>query len=368
MENLNPDSSRHTRFRVFFICAGIFIICLHVGLLAFVLSIAIAFHVASRYLVPASDELPAERRGRYRRLGALCAGTMVVIGGMVAALHYGLPEQVNTHALISKMDDVVVSVKEMLPAAVANGIPQPAQIISWCTEHLWDHATEISSAGLGAATQIGYVVIGVILGTLIALSKLKAEKTGPLTTMFLRQADEFRSKLLKVLKAQITISLINTCLTGTYLFAILPLAGIELPFKKTMLVCTFIAGLIPIVGNIASNVIITVISLGHSVQVAFASLGFLIAIHESEHFLNARLISANIGSKSWEILLAMVVMGRFFGAAGLVAAPILYAWAKTEWNAWDAAPASTTDTAQLVATAGTTINLSSEPSGTITKI
>jgi predicted PurR-regulated permease PerM len=64
--------------------------------------------------------------------------------------------------------------------------------------------------------------------------------------------------------------------------------------------------------------------------VALASLAFLIIIHKLEYFLNARIVGKRLGSHAWELLLAMLVMEAAFGVAGVVAAPIYYAFIKDE--------------------------------------
>ncbi|MEO7744311.1 MAG: hypothetical protein ABIR98_15345, partial [Usitatibacter sp.] len=52
--------------------------------------------------------------------------------------------------------------------------------------------------------------------------------------------------------------------------------------------------------------------------------------HKLEYFLNARIVGTQIRAKSWELLLAMLVMESAFGLTGLVAAPIYYAYLKDE--------------------------------------
>ena len=56
------------------------------------------------------------------------------------------------------------------------------------------------------------------------------------------------------------------------------------------IVLTFIVGLLPVVGNLVSNVVIVVVSLSVSIKVAIGSLLFLIVIHKLEYFLNARIV------------------------------------------------------------------------------
>ncbi|MDO9190735.1 MAG: hypothetical protein Q7U24_12740, partial [Sulfurimicrobium sp.] len=118
--------------------------------------------------------------------------------------------------------------------------------------------------------------------------------------------------------------------TAIYLVVVLPLFGVNLPLVKTLIIITFLAGLLPVVGNLISNSVIVIVSLGQSLQVAIASLLFLIVIHKLEYFLNARIIGTQIRSQAWELLLAMLAMEAAFGLMGVVAAPIYYAYLKSE--------------------------------------
>ena len=75
---------------------------------------------------------------------------------------------------------------------------------------------------------------------------------------------------------------------------------------------------------------IVAVSIGHSLELAFISLAYLVVIHKLEYFLNARIIGSQIRSRAWELLIAMMVMESAFGIAGLIAAPIYYAYFKEE--------------------------------------
>jgi predicted PurR-regulated permease PerM len=108
------------------------------------------------------------------------------------------------------------------------------------------------------------------------------------------------------------------------------LFGVHLPFAKTLIILTFIVGLLPVVGNLISNTVIVVVSLSVSLQVALGSLAFLIAVHKLEYFLNARIVARQIQASPWELLLAMLVMESAFGIPGVIAAPIYYAYLKDE--------------------------------------
>jgi predicted PurR-regulated permease PerM len=67
--------------------------------------------------------------------------------------------------------------------------------------------------------------------------------------------------------------------------------------------------------------------------VARACLVFLILIHTAEYFINAKIIGSRTHMGVWELLAVMFVMEAVFGPAGLVAAPLFYAYAKKELQA-----------------------------------
>jgi predicted PurR-regulated permease PerM len=85
-----------------------------------------------------------------------------------------------------------------------------------------------------------------------------------------------------------------------------------------------------VIGNLISNTVIFIVSLSHSLVVAVAALAYLILIHKLEYFVNARIVGTQIRARAWELLLAMMTMEAAFGIAGVIAAPIYYAYLKSE--------------------------------------
>jgi predicted PurR-regulated permease PerM len=132
----------------------------------------------------------------------------------------------------------------------------------------------------------------------------------------------------RVVFAQAWISAINTAFTSLYLAMVLPLCGVHLPLTKTLVAFTFVAGLLPILGNLLSNSAIIVVSFSKGLPIAAVSLAYLMVIHKLEYFLNARIIGSNIRAAAWELLIAMLVMEAAFGVPGLIAAPVFYAYFK----------------------------------------
>ena len=189
------------------------------------------------------------------------------------------------------------------------------------------HSADVQSMGKEAGRTLVQTLIGMVLGAMVALHEaLPIETNRPLARELVERAARLGDAFRRVVFAQVQISLINTVLTGIYLALVLPSFGVNLPFKKTLIVVTFITGLLPVVGNLISNVVIVVVSLSYSLNVAIGSLLFLIVIHKLEYFLNARIVGRRVEAHAWELLLAMLAMEAAFGISGVIAAPIYYAY------------------------------------------
>src|SRR5205823_3320681 len=115
------------------------------------------------------------------------------------------------------------------------------------------------------------------------------------------------------------ISALNTFFTGIFLLAVLPLFGIHLPLSKELVALTFFTGLLPVIGNLISNSIITIVAVSVSLNAGIAALAFLILIHKLEYFFNAKIVGSRIHAQAWELLIAMFVMEAAFGIQGLIA-------------------------------------------------
>jgi predicted PurR-regulated permease PerM len=189
----------------------------------------------------------------------------------------------------------------------------------------------LRSIGKDAGLALAHILIGMIIGAMISLEQAFADKQrGPLAMALGERAHRIAEAFRRIVFAQVRISALNTLLTGTYLTLVLPLFDIHLPLTKTLIAITFIAGLLPVVGNLISNTVIVTVSLAHSPNTALLSLLFLVIVHKLEYFLNARIIGGQIKARAWELLIAMLVMEAIFGLPGVVAAPIIYAWVKNE--------------------------------------
>jgi predicted PurR-regulated permease PerM len=234
--------------------------------------------------------------------------------------------------LMQKMADEVDAIRTHFPAWVQDYLPSDAaQLQSAAARWLRDHAGQLQNAGTSFGGVLVKIVIGMIIGAMIALGDpIASRQVGPLAISMAKRATVLGTAFRRVVFAQVRISALNTILTAAYLLVLLPLLGISLPLAKTMVAVTFVVGLLPVVGNLISNTVIFVVSLSISIYAATGSLVFLVVIHKLEYFLNARIIGSRIHAHAWELLLAMLVMDSAFGIPGVIAAPIYYAYLKDE--------------------------------------
>ena len=241
-------------------------------------------------------------------------------------------DQGNLPALIGKMADIIETSREHLPLWLARELPANADelkndLVQWLREH----AGELQSIGADVGRAFVHALIGMIIGAIVSLHEARPTTTrAPLADALTARASRLGDAFRRIVFAQVRISALNTALTAIYLLVVLPLLGVRLPFTKTLIVITFLAGLLPVIGNLISNTIIFIVSLSHSLGVAVGALIFLIVIHKLEYFVNARIVGGEIKARAWELLLAMLVMESAFGIAGLIAAPIYYAYLKAE--------------------------------------
>lgn len=238
----------------------------------------------------------------------------------------------NLPALVQRMAEILDGAREQLPSWLLQYLPEDAEalrqaLVAW----LRDNADTFQVAGQEFGRAFGHILLGMVVGALLSLERAVAGGTeGVLPTAIAERGLQLARAFRRVVFAQFRISAINTLFTALYLAVLLPWLGIELPFTKTLILLTFVAGLLPILGNLISNTIICVVSLSQGFWVAMGSLAYLIVIHKLEYFLNVKIIGGEIRARAWELLIAMLIMEAAFGIAGLIAAPIYYAYLKAE--------------------------------------
>ena len=212
---------------------------------------------------------------------------------------------------------------ESLKALLINSLKEEAHYLS-----------DVARLAGNSSTALVFIAIGIVAAiSLFFMSQLVLyRRTHPtrnnlysiLSKQISARFRDFYYSFATVMGAQITISLINTFLTA--LFVVI----VRLPYAPLVIAVTFLCGLLPIVGNLISNVIIVCLAFTVSFKVALIALGFLIAIHKLEYFLNSKIIGDRIRNPIWLTLLALIIGERLMGIPGMVLAPVVLNYLRLE--------------------------------------
>ena len=272
-------------------------------------------------------------------ISVLVVSILSLLGlGIYSSLKFGSGNMSNVSG---DMMNVLNQIKTYLPQNLVKYIPDDmfqlqSKVIDFSKAHMSDMLSMTSSSLKGFA----HIIVGMFLGAVVAFSFLRStsqEKDQSLNFAEYPYMNElftrikiFSNVFTKVGGAQIKISAINSVLTAIYLLIVLPLMGYHIPYAKTLVLATFLLGIIPVLGNLLSNTLIVVLSLMVSFEIAIASLVFLIVVHKLEYYINAKIVGSQIKTSIWELLIVMILMQSIFGVIGVVLAPVLYGYLKEE--------------------------------------
>ena len=232
--------------------------------------------------------------------------------------------------LLNYLSHTVLELREKLPSDLGAQLPQGAEEIQrTIASYLATKAGMLASAGRAWLAGLLHAYVGLLIGALAAV-RPRMVPHAPLSHTLQQRVLLLGETFRQIVAAQFWIALFNTVLTALFLLFILPIWNMALPYTPALIMLTFVAGLIPIVGNLFCNVVIAVVGLSVSPLAAAACLAFLILIHKAEYVINAKVVGQRTHMAVWELLSVMFVAESVFGPAGLVAAPLFYAYLKKE--------------------------------------
>lgn len=275
---------------------------------------------------------------RSKLLATILISALIVVG--LTYLSMAIVSWIQTiisdpNAIVESIQSILEKTMNDLPPSVHEYIPSNIQeiqnsLLAFTKEHM----AVFQNIGKGTAHTLITILLGMIIGVFVAYSKNKDDgkeqaPEKPFTIQFFETVHQYALSFKHVAVAQVAISIFNTILTTVLLTIIFPILDIHLPFVKSLILGTFLFGLIPILGNIIVNCMVVIAALSVSIFAGSLALAFLIAIHKIEYFLNAKIVGGNINATSYELLIVMVLFESIFGLAGLVIAPILYAFLKS---------------------------------------
>ena len=247
----------------------------------------------------------------------------------------------NIPAMMTKMADVLASTRAWLGSYGETVIPDVMMDADRLRDYLavWlkAHAAALKLAGSTLSLGLVHLILGSLLAILVFFRHVTHGEDRPRGTLAVKlteKVERFAHSFAQIATAQLKISAVNTALTAIYLLVALPLFGKHIPFATTIVFVCFVCGLIPVLGNLISNSVIVILSMGISVGTAIASLAFLVLVHKLEYLINSRIVGGETNSQAWEILMAIIIGETAFGVAGVVMAPIIYAFLKRELREW----------------------------------
>lgn len=233
-------------------------------------------------------------------------------------------------ALLQHLARTVLEIRQKLPPNLATHLPD--ELIAaqaWLAAYLQSQAKALTGWG-SVGLQGGLLAyVGLVIGALVVGTPAQPQPA-PLRAAMRARAGHFIQAFRQIVVAQFWIAAFNALCTALFLFAVLPQFEVHIPYSGMLVALTFFAGLIPIVGNLLCNGVLTLAGVSVAPTVGLACLMFLIAIHKFEYIINAKVVGKRTGTSAWELLTVMFVGEAIFGVAGLVAAPLYYAYVKRE--------------------------------------
>lgn len=334
-------NARGVQVASYLLMAAALLLVMERGLLPGLLCACLGFLV-TRWLAPRlawlRRKLPGSKGAS--RAGQIAAATLVILSPLLLvalALSHSRSYIVSAPAqyreLLDFMARTVLELRLKLPPDIAMQLPEgAADIQRSIASYLAAKSGALATAGRAWLGGLLHAYVGLLIGTLAAV------RHPGLARRPLAQALSQRIRLLgeafrQIVAAQFWIAAFNTLLTALFLLLILPLWDLRLPYTPALITLTFVAGLVPIVGNLLCNAVITIVGLSVSPAAAVACLAFLILIHKAEYVINAKVVGTRTHMGVWELLAVMFVAEAVFGPAGLVAAPLFYAYLKKELEA-----------------------------------
>jgi predicted PurR-regulated permease PerM len=240
-----------------------------------------------------------------------------------------------------------------LPSIANRALPA---IVQWATDHqielpftdmesLKDQAFEFARSqashlgafadvARGATTEFIYLFVGCIVAIGLYINpslELQPPAGAPANNLYSlccaeisRRFATFYRSFAMVMNAQITISAINTVLTGAFV------AAMGLPHLVVAVGITFLCGFLPVVGNLISNSLVVALGFIVSPGKGLWALAFLVVVHKLEYFLNSKIIGSKIHTSIWLTLLALMAGERLMGITGMVLAPVVLHYIQIE--------------------------------------
>jgi predicted PurR-regulated permease PerM len=332
---LNLPPTMHERRLAGVATAVLLALVLWSRLFSAMLSALVAYSLATALIARLAHHMPARRAAV---LGMLLATLLLLV--LVAAIPTGLYDmwgpQGGLPHFLNLLADLLERVRSTVPPWIASRIPDSvAQVQQLGADWLRANAQDVRGWGQSGLRILAHVFVGLVIGLLSAIERLP-QRSARWLRAGAAALQNLAAAFADIVAAQLRIAAANAALTALFLLVALPLAGVRMPLATPLVMLTFVLGLVPIIGNLFSNGAILIVALTVSPVVALAALLFLLGIHKLEYVLNAHFVAGRTSVPAPVLLGSMLLLEALFGVAGLIAAPVLCAWAFRQFAAIDA--------------------------------
>ena len=305
------------------------------------LFVLLAFFVAFERMLFWSAGLMARRfkMGRAAALGIVLALTSIVLG-LTAWLSAG------------RVTQLVLETRKTLPERIAairdNPLFLELQPHLPDTEELVQSAQHYAANVAASAAELGHLLIYAIIGLVLAIvffldeEKLRTfrQSLAPdgLFGTLTRWGEHVAEAVSLTVQLQFIVAACNALLTLPVLWII------GVPHVPMLMLLIFVSGLIPVVGNLISGAVLSIVAYqtkGFFGVGLFIGLTFVLHKIES-YFLNPRLAARHVALPGFVLILSLIAWEHLLGFVGLfVSFPFLFVAGKliTEFKTQDAPPA-----------------------------
>src|SRR5256885_632062 len=266
-----PAPTRGVTLSSYVLMAGALLLVMWQGLLPGMLCVCVGFLVTRALAGLLARAQPKARRGSLPRWTQLVAATIVILAPL--ALLSGALSHTRTYItdapqqyreLLDYLAHTVLELRDKLPADMADQLPDGAQEIQHLlASYLAAKAGALAHAGRAWLTGLLYAYVGLIIGALAAVRPITTRRP-PLVAALRERIRLMGLAFRQIVAAQFWIAAFNTFLTAIFLLGVLPHWNLTLPYTPALITLTFIAGLVPIVGNLLCNAVITIVGLSVS--------------------------------------------------------------------------------------------------------
>ena len=202
---------------------------------------------------------------KFAQIGAAAVVMLVPLALLAAGLTHSRGYLVNAplqyQELLNYMARTVLELRLKLPPDMAAHLPEGvADIQRSIAAYLGAKAGALAMAGRAWLGGVLFAYVGLLIGALAAIRPPRAT-SGPLAQQLKLRIALFGDAFRQIVAAQFWIAAFNTLLTAIFLLFLLPLWDLRLPYTPMLITFTFVVGLVPIVGNLLCNVVMTALQI-----------------------------------------------------------------------------------------------------------